>query len=81
MLNCEIQGAGFLTNKATPVKSKLTYPKIQSNEKLIAYMRSKQDDASYKEIKTPEILDRSLWDKSGHWEKFGANMYTSTTPD
>ncbi len=50
-------------------------------QKLIAYMRSKQNDAGYKEINTPEILDRSLWEKSGHWEKFGANMYTSTTPD
>ena len=44
-------------------------------------MRLKQDQAGYKEINTPEILDRSLWEKSGHWEKFGANMYTSETPD
>ena len=50
-------------------------------QKLISYMRSKQDAAGYKEINTPEVLDRSLWEKSGHWEKFGANMYTSTTPD
>ena len=50
-------------------------------QKLIDYMRMKQDKAGYKEINTPEVLDRSLWEKSGHWEKFGANMYTSTTPD
>ena len=50
-------------------------------QKLVSYMRKKQDKAGYKEINTPEILDRSLWEKSGHWEKFGANMYTSTTPD
>ena len=50
-------------------------------QKLISYMRMKQDHAGYEEINTPEILDRSLWEKSGHWEKFGANMYTSTTPD
>ncbi len=50
-------------------------------QKLIAYMRKKQDQAGYGEINTPEILDRSLWEKSGHWEKFGENMYTSTTPD
>ena len=31
-------------------------------------MRYKQDQAGYKEINTPEILDRSLWEKSGHWE-------------
>ena len=50
-------------------------------QKLVSYMRMKQDQAGYKEINTPEILDRSLWEKSGHWEKFGANMYTSQTPD
>ncbi len=50
-------------------------------QKLIKYMKMKQDEAGYKEINTPEVLDRSLWEKSGHWEKFGANMYTSTTPD
>ena len=50
-------------------------------QKLISYMRTKQDHAGYKEINTPEILDRTLWEKSGHWEKFGSNMYTSTTPD
>ena len=48
---------------------------------LIAYMRNRQDDAGYKEVNTPEILDRSLWEKSGHWEKFGEHMYTSQTPD
>ena len=50
-------------------------------QKLIDYMRKKQNDAGYKEINTPEVLDRSLWEKSGHWEKFGAHMYTSETPD
>jgi threonyl-tRNA synthetase len=44
-------------------------------------MRYRQKKAGYKEINTPEILDRSLWEKSGHWEKFGEHMYTSTTPD
>ncbi len=50
-------------------------------QKLIKYMRSRQDDAGYKEVNTPEILDRQLWEKSGHWEKYGENMYTSETPD
>ena len=40
-------------------------------QKLVEYMRKKQKIAGYKEINTPEILDRSLWEKSGHWEKFG----------
>jgi threonyl-tRNA synthetase len=48
---------------------------------LIDYMRVKQRNAGYKEINTPEILDKTLWEKSGHWEKFGEHMYTSETPD
>ncbi len=50
-------------------------------QKLINYMRARQDVAGYKEVNTPEILDRQLWEKSGHWEKYGENMYTSETPD
>ena len=50
-------------------------------QKLVDYMRDRQKKAGYKEINTPEILDRSLWEKSGHWDKFGEHMYTSTTPD
>ncbi len=50
-------------------------------QKLINYMRSRQDAAGYREVNTPEVLDRQLWEKSGHWEKYGENMYTSETPD
>jgi len=49
--------------------------------KLVEYMRYKQKRAGYKEINTPEILDKSLWEKSGHWEKFREFMYTTDTPD
>jgi len=49
--------------------------------KLIEYMRTKQKKDGYQEINTPELLDKSLWEKSGHWEKFGENMFTSETPD
>ena len=49
--------------------------------KLIEYMRAKQKKDGYQEINTPELLDKSLWEKSGHWEIFGENMFTSTTPD
>ena len=48
---------------------------------LVDYMRQKQKKAGYKEINTPELLDKNLWEKSGHWEKFGEHMYTSETPD
>ncbi len=44
---------------------------------LINYMRKRQDDAGYLEINTPDILDRSLWEKSGHWEKFSEHMFTT----
>ena len=50
-------------------------------QKLINYMRARQDAAGYREVNTPEVLDRQLWEKSGHWEKYGENMYTSQTPD
>ena len=50
-------------------------------QRLVEYMRYKQRLAGYKEINTPELLDRSLWEKSGHWDKFGEHMYTSETPD
>ncbi len=48
---------------------------------LINYMRAKQKNVGYKEINTPELLDKSLWEKSGHWEKFGEHMFISETPD
>lgn len=50
-------------------------------QNLINYMRRRNDGADYDEVNTPDMLDRSLWEASGHWEKFGENMYTTTTPD
>ena len=40
------------------------------------YIRDKLNKNGYKEVKTPQILDRSLWEKSGHWDKFRDNMFT-----
>jgi threonyl-tRNA synthetase len=48
---------------------------------LIAYMRDKQRAAGFEEVNGPELMDRSLWEASGHWEKFGENMFTTRTPD
>ncbi len=48
---------------------------------LIDYMRRRQQAAGYVEINTPDIMDRSLWERSGHWETFGEHMYTTETPD
>jgi threonyl-tRNA synthetase len=48
---------------------------------LINYMRRRQDEAGYIEVNSPDLMDRSLWETSGHLEKFGENMFTSQTPD
>ena len=50
-------------------------------QKLVTYIRNRQEKGGYKEVNTPEVLDRSLWEKSGHWGKYGEHMYTSETPD
>jgi threonyl-tRNA synthetase len=43
-----------------------------------AYMRRRLDDAGYQEVRTPVLADRSLWERSGHWEKFRQNMFFVT---
>lgn len=48
---------------------------------LINYMRQRQEDADYVEISTPSVMDRNLWELSGHWENFRENMYTTQTED
>ena len=48
---------------------------------LIGYMRAKQTAAGFQEVNGPELMDRSLWEASGHWDHFGENMYTTRTPD
>jgi threonyl-tRNA synthetase len=45
------------------------------------YVRRRMEAGGYDEVKTPQILDHSLWQKSGHWDKFGANMFVCTTED
>lgn len=46
-----------------------------------AYMRRRLEDAGYVEVKTPQLVDRALWEASGHWEKFRENMYTSESEE
>ncbi len=48
---------------------------------LVEYMRGRQDRAGYVEVSTPTLIDRALWQKSGHWETFREHMYTSQTED
>ena len=48
---------------------------------LIEYMRQQQELGGYREVNTPELMDRNLWEASGHWETFGENMFTSRTED
>jgi threonyl-tRNA synthetase len=50
-------------------------------QNLIEYMRQRNTAAGYNEVNTPELMDRSLWEASGHWESFGEHMYTSETED
>ena len=44
-------------------------------------MRNKQDDADYIEVSTPRVMDRILWETSGHWEKYGEHNYSGQTED
>ena len=48
---------------------------------LIGYMRRRQQTWDYVEVNSPDMLDRALWEQSGHWEKFAENMYIAETPD
>ncbi len=41
------------------------------------YMRDKLNDRGYQEVRTPQVVDRSLWEKSGHWEFYRENMFTT----
>ena len=45
------------------------------------YMRNRLEDGGYVEVKTPQLIDRVLWEKSGHWEKFRENMFIAETDD
>ena len=45
------------------------------------YVRRKLDAAGYVEVKTPQLIDRVLWEKSGHWEKFRENMFIAESED
>jgi len=48
---------------------------------LISYMRERQNAAGYQEVSAPELMDATLWQQSGHLEKFGENMFLTQTPD
>jgi threonyl-tRNA synthetase len=48
---------------------------------LISYMRRRQEANGYVEVNSPDMMERKLWEQSGHWEKFGENMFVTETPD
>ena len=48
---------------------------------LIGYMRRRQEEAGYVEVNTPQVLDRALWETSGHWQTYRENMFVTTTED
>ncbi|MEL0586027.1 MAG: threonine--tRNA ligase [Candidatus Thiodiazotropha sp. (ex. Lucinoma kazani)] len=45
------------------------------------YIRDKLNDHGYQEVHTPQVIDRSLWEKSGHWDKFRDDIFTTETDD
>ena len=50
-------------------------------QRLTNYMRRRQNNAGYQEVNAPQILDRALWETSGHWEWYRENMFTTVTED
>ncbi|MFM8898349.1 MAG: threonine--tRNA ligase [Burkholderiales bacterium] len=50
-------------------------------QQLISYMRQRRNDAGYVEVNTPDVMDRSLWEISGHWMNYRENMFTTKTED
>ncbi len=46
-----------------------------------AYIRRRLDEGCYSEVKTPQLVDRTLWEASGHWDKFRENMFTAQSED
>mgnify|MGYP001813203991 CR=1 FL=1 len=50
-------------------------------QSLVSYTREKNTEANFQEVNTPEIVARTLWERSGHWDSFGENMFTSETVD
>ncbi|UCV12738.1 threonine--tRNA ligase [Dechloromonas denitrificans] len=50
-------------------------------QQLIGYMRTQQERADYVEVNTPDVMDRSLWETSGHWFNYREAMFTTTTED
>ncbi|QLL13401.1 threonine--tRNA ligase [Pseudomonas chlororaphis] len=50
-------------------------------QQLIGYMRQRQDQAGYQEVNTPDVMDRNLWETSGHWQNYRDHMFSTTTED
>ncbi|MBI1867482.1 MAG: threonine--tRNA ligase [Methylocystis sp.] len=48
---------------------------------LVSYMRRRQQEAGYEEVNTPQVLDRGLWETSGHWETYREHMFLTKTED
>ncbi|WP_419737212.1 threonine--tRNA ligase [Pseudomonas sp. COR18] len=50
-------------------------------QQLIGYMRQRQEQAGYVEVNTPDVMDRGLWETSGHWQNYRDHMFTTSTED
>ena len=50
-------------------------------QQLLGYMRQRQEQAGYQEVNTPDVMDRGLWETSGHWQNYRDHMFTTSTED
>ena len=64
------------------VGSMFWHPKgWRMRQNLENYIRGKMDKGGYQEVSTPQMMDRILWEQSGHWDKYGEDMFTVCTHD
>jgi threonyl-tRNA synthetase len=73
---------GLFHQQEAAAGSVFWHPKGWTLYRLVeTYMRRRLEDAGYVEVKTPQLIDRSLWEASGHWEKFREHMFTAESED
>ena len=73
---------GLFHQQEEAVGSMFWHPKGWRTRKALEnYIRTKMEDNGYQEIATPQIMDRKLWEQSGHWEKYAEDMFTICTHD
>ncbi len=73
---------GLFHTQQEAVGSMFWHPKgWRMRKNLENYIRAKMENGGYQEVSTPQMMDRILWEKSGHWDKYGDDMFTVCTHD